>query len=201
MKESFMAINVRNRVVGTIGKLAMEQEKVFLREGKARRIRVEVIALSNNNTILAGRLGEELGGHWDLPGGGIDEGETVVQAGLREMAEEAGWDVSDVHELPGDNRFIYRGNGDDWFKDHGWQEEETRYVLCKPIEFNPGNEYGKEGDQLGFQLVDIGEFMDSLVENIANCKPPNVKAFLKSRQKVLTSLITLIATQPDWAKW
>ena len=51
------------------------------------------------------------GGHWDLPKGGIDAGETPIDAALRETREETGI-VLAADELLDLGRFVYSGRKD-----------------------------------------------------------------------------------------
>lgn len=48
-------------------------------------------------------------GQWNLPGGGIDEGETNEQAAIRELKEETGLQAVGVRKL---RTIKYRGGGD-----------------------------------------------------------------------------------------
>lgn len=49
--------------------------------------------------------------HWDLPKGGIDSGETPMQAALRETREECGWQVP-AETLADLGRFRYTSRKD-----------------------------------------------------------------------------------------
>lgn len=180
--------------------LSLEAEEIFKRDGKRRRIRVEVLAFGENNTILAGKLKTTHGVFYDLPGGGIDAGETVVQAGLRELAEEAGWLVKDVHKLNTSKSFVFDGDTP-WLKKKGFDQEETRYIVAKPIKFSPDEQYGKEGDNLDFSLVPIDEFIEDMLWNIEKCPKPNVKAFLGFRMVALKLLRNLEKGKPLWLEW
>lgn len=59
----------------------------------------------NGNILLALRAQEPKKGEWDLPGGFIEPGETVVEGLRREIREETGLELQNlrrVHQAPGD---------------------------------------------------------------------------------------------------
>jgi 8-oxo-dGTP diphosphatase len=51
---------------------------------------------------------------WQLPGGGIDAGESAPQALRREVLEETGWRVQPVRRLGAFRRFCYMPDYDLW---------------------------------------------------------------------------------------
>lgn len=62
------------------------------------RIIVSAVILSKDNKILMGRKDPSKGGVysdcWHIPGGGVDEGESLQVALVREVKEEIGVDIS-----------------------------------------------------------------------------------------------------------
>lgn len=64
---------------------------------------------SGDRVLLVQRGRPPLVGHWGLPGGGIELGETVESAILREVAEETGLEVA-VTRFLGHMDAIERGN-------------------------------------------------------------------------------------------
>lgn len=75
---------------------------------------VRVIILDEENRVLVVRQHHENKDIWMVPGGGIEEGEDTLQAGIREVMEETGleiemgpllWHVEEVSEDRG-QRFV-----------------------------------------------------------------------------------------------
>lgn len=66
---------------------------------------VGAVIISADDKILLGNsiIGGAYQGTWIVPGGGIDEGETQLQALRREMLEETGIDIADAEVTPVDH--------------------------------------------------------------------------------------------------
>jgi putative (di)nucleoside polyphosphate hydrolase len=90
------------------------------------RPNVGVALFSRSGHVLIGRRVKERGSHcWQMPQGGIDPGETLLNAALRELAEETGVAASLVeplgsirrwlaYDFPPDVRKRKRAKGQDW---------------------------------------------------------------------------------------
>ncbi|MBB5119483.1 DNA mismatch repair protein MutT [Streptomyces eurocidicus] len=81
------------------------------RDGITKTVVGAVIADDDGKVLLLHRPADDyLGGLWELPSGGVDDGETLVEALHREVAEETGLTVTAVGGYLG--HFDYRsGSG------------------------------------------------------------------------------------------
>jgi 8-oxo-dGTP diphosphatase len=65
------------------------------RKASFRHVTADVIVVNENNEILLVKRADNLvnGGKYAIPGGFVDRDETVVEAGIREVLEETGYEV------------------------------------------------------------------------------------------------------------
>lgn len=90
---------------------------------------VGIMLFNRDGKVFVGNRIDVAGDHWQMPQGGIDEGETPEQAAWRELREEVGTDQAELlaasaawlcYDLPEDlSRTVwggrYRGQSQRWF--------------------------------------------------------------------------------------
>ena len=74
------------------------------------RIVVKAFFLNNQNQVL---LLHDKNNHYDLPGGGVDEGEALEQACIRELEEETSYGSFEIVKLLSNNYPYYVQNNPD----------------------------------------------------------------------------------------
>ena len=103
------------------------------------RLGVGIIVLNNKNEIFVGkRIDNQVGNYWQMPQGGVDKNENLLQAARRELEEETGIKtIKIIKEI--ENWFIYylpkNLLGKVWKGKFGGQKQ--RWFIAK---FNGSNE-------------------------------------------------------------
>ena len=88
---------------------------------------VGIFLLNQFNKLWVGKRIDFKNNYWQMPQGGIDEGETPKQAMVRELAEEVG--DEDKHD--NDDNYNGDGNADDGSDAGGEEEGDEMYLEQK----------------------------------------------------------------------
>jgi len=129
--------------------------------GKYRE-RAEIMIWRHGKVLMT--VNESPGGTWyGLPGGGIDEGETPVQAAIREALEEVGIkvrDAQDTFELS-IKEGVPRAKADNTIM---YQPSKT-YLIRATYDGTDTSRLGIEGDSTDFKFVSPREFAQVMREH------------------------------------
>lgn len=129
------------------------------------RIAVRLVVLDAADQLLVFRTHDpnypELGQWWELPGGGLDEGETYVEAAVRELREETGLVIAPDEVGPPSWRrqssFIYR-------TERRLQSEtiaKVRLTVVAPDIDESQREEQEADDYTGFRWMPLAEVLVS----------------------------------------
>jgi len=98
------------------------------------RVSAKALVFNENKNILIIR--ENRG--WELPGGGIEQGESPQETIIREMKEECGFIIENINETPSLTWIVHRPeSSDDLDK---WRLFIGFRVTLKSMEFTPSKE-------------------------------------------------------------
>lgn len=122
-----------DKIIGSFGLMIMceDTEKTFLRfaEGYERIVAAGGLVFNERNELLLIKRQ----GKWDLPKGKVDAGETVEEAGLREVKEECNIDGLTLGELVHTSHHTYFLDGKRVLKTTHWYKmTATNYKRMKP---------------------------------------------------------------------
>lgn len=79
----------------------------LIENGLKLRRKVRAVVTNPDGNVLLIRPHGYSRDEWALPGGGVEPGESPLEAIRRELAEELGVECEDAEQLPVTNRFIY----------------------------------------------------------------------------------------------
>jgi len=160
-----------------------------------------ILSRPDGRVLLARRPeGKPWPGWWELPGGKIEPGETVLQALAREMFEEIGIQVTDAQP---------------WItRVHTYPERHVRLAFCRVTAWQ-GESYGREGQQLVWATLPEALTMANLlpatypplrwlslpdryaISAIGN--PAGLPAWFARLEKLLAAGVTLVQwREPKW---
>lgn len=154
------------------------------------RHRVEVFAINPEKSSVLCYMGfDRLSG--EMPGGGVDAGESFEQAGRRETMEESGFTLGAfLGEIKSSTPavFIDEDHSDEFIGKRGIDGEETHYMLFELGEYKPDNSYRAEGDARMFIEIPL-EKVSELAHRYGGGECKRVEVFVSRRPEIVQTII------------
>ncbi len=112
-----------------------------------------VAIVRDNKILMVRRAGHDfMSGNFELPGGGVDEGETITEGAIREVKEETGLTVSKV---------LGTFNGFDYSTDRKPHVRQINFI----VEVDPGEIVLDPDEHDDFTWVDDGNMNDIVMSD------------------------------------
>jgi len=115
------------------------------------RTATAIICYSNDNVLFIKRDTVPFKGFWALPGGRLDEGETVEQTCVREVKEETGLDVEILYKL---GEYHEQGFMDEVYYDY--------YPACFVVKVVGGKTVKQDSEVQEIKLFNLNELPSPL---------------------------------------
>eukprot|EP00039_Didymoeca_costata_P025477 m.13501 g.13501 ORF g.13501 m.13501 type:complete len:183 (-) comp4868_c0_seq1:209-757(-) len=157
-------------------------------DGKRYRKCASALVINDHGLVLVGeRVGKP--GSWNMPQGGMDEGETPAQAASRELYEETGIKLSEgkcelVSEIKSDDKktFCYDVPGGGWLGKEGFDGQCFEFSLFRLHNANTNEELnslanlkGLNGEPAEFSQLKWLSFED-VIKTVWEVKRPAYQA-------------------------
>lgn len=150
---------------------------------KPYRKNVAMIVLNQDNLILTGERAN-IPGVWQLPQGGIDEGEKPYDAAVRELEEETG--LKDV-EYVAETRQTYRYDFPDWLQNapiaKEYKGQEQIYFVFRINSNDLPDVKNSDGEFVAFKWMSSEEILKNIVDFKKNVYS---RAFLELQKHIQT---------------
>ena len=146
------------------------------------RKNVGVVVFNDQNRVLVCARADKKEDCWQFPQGGIEDGEYIIDAALRELKEETGIiSVETVYVLPDTLRYEFPKQLREKRKALGWNEigQEQHWVLLRFLGCEDEINFATNPQEVefrAFKWVDI----DEAVENIISFKKDVYRSVAKA---------------------